>query len=347
MALQGVILVGILFILPLCIGLFPVHFMRKEHQSVGMMYVSGWLFLFALFQFTVIPFIVNEKKFTTYARLYTALVLVFVLAALVLGRKTLSDCIASSFCKPDRSMGRILAWSAVWLLIIMQMVFAFHMQYLDGDDSLYVAHSVITDFYDDMYVRSPYYGYSQPLDIRHALSPLPVFIAWAARLTGIQAAALSHSFIGPVFLLLMYLIYMQLGKRLFEEKRQYVPVFMLFLILWYIFGNVSLYTTETFAFTRTWQGKSMFGNIVVPAYFLWLMFVQRDSMKCGEWGMLFALSAVAAFTTSTGIFMVPVIMALAGLFLAVWKKRVVLLFEFAVCCIPSLVYGILYLFLKS
>lgn len=347
MAIQGLILAGLVFLLPMCVGLFPVHFMRKEHQSVGMMYVSGWLFLFALFQLTVIPFIVNEQKFTMFAKLYSILVIAFAVVAVVIGRRTLSDCIQNSFCKPDRSLGRIAIWGLVWFLIIMQMVFAFHMQYLDGDDSLYVAHSVVTDFYDDMYLRNPYYGYSQPLDVRHALSPLPIFITWIARLTKIQAAALSHSFLGPVFLLLMYMIYMQLGKRLFEEKKQYVPVFMLFLILWYLFGNVSLYTTETFAFTRTWQGKSMFGNIVVPAYFLWMLFVQKDAMKSGEWGMLFGLSAVAAFTTSTGIFMIPVFMGLAGLFLSIWKKKLVLLFEFAVCCIPSLVYGILYLFLKA
>lgn len=346
MVMQGMILVTILFILPLCIGLLPVRFMREEHQSMGMMFVSGWLTMFTLFQLVAIPFIVNKESFSEVVKLYTIMMIVFSLVAFFLGIKTLGNCVKNTFYKPKKRWGRAVVWLLICGLIVYQMYMSLYMQYLDGDDAFYVATTVIADSLDSMYSINPYYGYSQPLDIRHALSPVPIFIAWISRLTGIQGTVLSHNFIGPLFILLMYMIYIQIGKRLFAEKKQYVPVFVLLLIIWYLFGNVSLLTPETFAFTRTWQGKAMFGNLVVPSYFLWLLFVVREEMKSGEWIMLFGLSAVAAFTTSTGIFMVPVFMALAGLLIAIQKKKVVVLFEFAACCIPSLVYGILYLFLK-
>ena len=343
---QILALTGILFLVPLGIGLLPMRFMREEHRSLGMAYAAGWLVEFALFQFMIIPFIVAERDFSDAAKLYSILLAVAFAAGLLLGGKRIRECVNHTFPKEKTALFVKLLWLAVILCVLLQMFFAVFMQYLDGDDALYVAISLQTQNGDGMYLKNPYYGYAQSLDVRHALSPVPIFIAWLGYLTGIHTTILSHCFIGPAFLLLMYVLYGQIAGQLFRKKPESVPMFLLFLNLWYLFGNVSLYTAETFAYTRTWQGKAMFGNLVVPAMVLWMLFVAKNEMRCGEWCMLFALSAVAAFTTSTGIFMFPIFMALAGLFLAVYHKKLVILFEFAACCTSSIVYGILYLFLK-
>lgn len=339
-------LTGILLLLPLAVGLLPVRFMEEKHRSVGMVYSSGWLLMFGLFQFMIIPFIVAEKEFADAAVIYSALILAFGAAGLLLGWKIIKECVQNTLSIRQADRAAKILWLIVLLLIAFQMFCAHFMQYLDGDDALYVAISLQTQNGDGMYLKNPYYGYAQGLDVRHALSPVPVFIAWIGQLTGMHTTILSHGYIGPVFLLLIYVIYSQIGKQLFAGRTKNVPLFLLFLNIWYLFGNVSLYTAETFAYTRTWQGKAMFGNLVVPALLLWMLFAVRGELKCGEWGMLFVLSAVAAFTTSTGIFMFPIFVALAGLMIAVYRKKLVVLFEFAACCTPSIVYGILYLFLK-
>lgn len=344
--MQGVILLTIVTLLPFCAGVLPVRLMHQKHRSLGMIYVTGWLLLFAVFQFLVIPFIVAKESFTKVVIVYSVVIFPWCLFSVIVGRKAVRDGFLNTFPLQRSKWIPILSWGIFFLLVLIQMKASYEMQYLDGDDAFYVATTVVTDTFDSMYIQNPYYGYSQPLDMRHALSPVPVFIAWIARLTGIQGAVLSHSIMGPVFLFVMYAIYVQLGRVLLEDKRSLVPVFLIFLSVWYLFGNVSLYTVETFSMTRTWQGKSMFGNLVVPAYFIFLLYAAKEEMKAGEWLLLFCLSAVAAFTTSTGIFMVPILMGLAGVFLAAVKKKFVLLFEFAACCIPSMVYGILYLFLK-
>lgn len=346
MITQIIILTGILFLAPFIIGLLPLRFMRQEHRSLGMAYASGWLVMFALFQFMVIPFVVAERDFSEAERLYNILLLVVVVLALIFGIKIIKECAQNSFLPKNADKWTRILWFAVILLIVVQMIASVSLQYLDGDDALYVTTALQAQVDDEMYLKNPYYGYSQELDVRHALSPVPIFLAWIARMAGIHVTLLCHSIMGAAFLLLMYVLYVQIAKRLFADKPNNVPLFLLFLNIWYLFGNVSLYTAETFAYTRTWQGKSMFGNLVVPAMFLWMLFAVREEMKAGEWCMLFALAAVAAFTTSTGIFMFPIFTAFAGLFLAIYRKKLVLLFELAACCTPSIVYGILYLFLK-
>lgn len=340
MSVQIILLLLLVGIAPVAIGLLPVSFMREEHRTIGMVYISGWIMMFAVFQLLVIPFVVNRSGFTLVANLYTALIGILCLAGLICGiwKRNLV------WVFPERPAWFL--WAIVILMVGMQMVFSYYMQYLDGDDAYYVAMSVsiLTD--DKMYLTNPYYGYSQELDIRHALSPVPIFIAWMSKVTGIHATVLCHSFLGAVFLLLRNVIYGQIGNEIFEKEKKKVPLFLCLLNIWYLFGNVSLYTAETFSYTRTWQGKSMFCNLAVPAIILWLLFVVKEKMKWGEWLLLFLLSAVTAFTTSIGIFLFPVFLMLAGLWIALQRKNIVILFEFGVCCIPSLVYGILYLFLK-
>lgn len=337
---QLILLGGIIFAAPLCIGLLPVSFMQERHRNIGMVYSCGWLMMFASFQLMVIPFIVNRIGFSVVARLFTGIVLALCLLGIGCGiwKRNLV------WRLPAKRTWFL--WGMIVLLVVMQMVFSFYMQYLDGDDAYYVAMSlsILTD--DKMYLTNPYYGYSQELDVRHALSPVPIFIAWMGRVTGMHVTVLSHSFLGPAFILVRNVLYGLIGSRIFEKEQEKVPLFLLFLNLWYLFGNVSLYTVETFAYTRIWQGKSMFGNLVVPAMLLWMFFVVKEQMKAGEWVMLFLLSAVAAFTTSIGIFLFPVFIVLAGVWIALHRKNVVVLFEFCVCCIPSFVYGILYLFLR-
>ena len=62
--------------------------------------------------------------------------------------------------------------------------------------------------------------------------------------------------------------------------RENLPVFMILMAMFQIFGNVSINTNETFLLTRTWQGKAVAGSLVIPALFwmfLWI-FDRRKGM---------------------------------------------------------------------
>ncbi len=234
----------------------------------------------------------------------------------------------------------------VLTLIILQLIFAFYMQYLDGDDSFFVATSLTSQHTDTMYRFTPYYGANGGLDIRHALSPEPIFMAWLSEVSGIHVTIICHSYISILFLILMYCIYGQVGSQLFPLQRKNRWLFLLFLNIWYLFGNVSIYAAESFAYTRTWQGKAMFPNLMVPLLFLWLLYMAKNEMDVGEWSMLFVIILCTVFTTSTGIFTVPILLLLAAVIMAVVQKRAFLILQTGACLVPSLFFGLLYLFLK-
>lgn len=332
-------------ILPFCMGCLPVRLMKNEHRSLGAIWMCGWFQMFAVFQLVSVPFIVQEASFQSVLRFYTVAIGILSVISLVAGRKAVRDSVVR-LRAGKLEKGQWLPMTVVLLLMAFQLAAAFFMQYLDGDDSFYVATSLTSQLTDTMYLHTPYYGAAGPLDTRHALSPVPIFLAWLSEVCGLHVTILCHSYISILFLGLMFVIYARLAVCLFPSQKKNRWLFLLFLNIWYLFGNVSIYASESFAYTRTWQGKSMFPNLVVPTLFLWLFYLARDEMDMGEWGMLFVLSLAATFTTTTGVFTMPLLVMLAAVMLAVHKKRPALLWQTGACLMPSLFYGMLYLFLS-
>ncbi|MDD7147736.1 MAG: DUF6077 domain-containing protein [Lachnospiraceae bacterium] len=340
---------GLLFVctwvLPFCVGVLPVRIMKEEHRSFGMIWVSGWFMMFAVFQVLVVPFIVTEQSFSLAVRTYSIVISAIAVVSVVIGRRALKKSMDN--LKDDHiENGQLPVMILVLVLIAVQLAGAFFLQYLDGDDAFYVATSLTSEHTDTMYRFTPYYGANGELDIRHALSPVPIFMAWLARVSGIHVTILCHSYISMLFLLLMYMIYFQMAKRLFANQKKNQWLFLLTLSIWYLFGNVSIYAAESFAFTRTWQGKSMFPNLIIPYLFRWMFCMAKDEMDIGEWAMLFVTTLAATFTTSTGIFTVPILLGMEALIIAVVKKRAMVVVQTVACLVPCLFFGMLYLFLK-
>lgn len=333
------------WVIPFCAGVLPVRIMKEEHRSFGMIWVSGWFMMFAVFQVLVVPFIVAEQSFSLAVRTYSIVIIVVSVVSLVIGRRAVKKSM-DKLRDSHIESGQLPVMILVIALIAVQLAAAFFLQYLDGDDAFYVATSLTSEHTDTMYRFTPYYGANGELDIRHALSPVPIFMAWLAQVSGIHVTIICHSYISMLFLLLMYMIYFQVAKKLFPGQKKNQWLFLLALCIWYLFGNVSIYTAESFALTRTWQGKAMFPNLIIPYLFLWMFCMAKDEMDIGEWAMLFLTTLAAAFTTSTGIFTVPILLGMEAAIIAAVKKKAVVLVQTAACLVPCLFFGMLYLFLK-
>lgn len=345
MALQLIFLAVCTLFLPICLGMLPVRFMKEENKTIGMLWVCGWFVALGLFQLLAVPFIVEKASFTLLVKTYTITICLLAAGSMVIAHDVVITCIDRMKQSAMEKSARIIMIAAL-VMMAGQIAGAFFMQYLDGDDAFFIGTSLTTQHTDTMYLFTPYYGANGVLDIRHALSPVPIFLAWLSEVTGMHVTILCHSFISMIFLGLMYCLYVQVADRLFPLQKRNKWLFVFFMNLWYLFGNISIYNAESFAFTRTWQGKAMFANIIVPALFLWIMLIAKQEMDVGEWAMLFVIVMSATLTTSTGIYSVPILLVLATAIIAVRQKRYLLIFQILACLVPSVFYGMLYLFLK-
>ena len=211
-----------------------------------------------------------------------------------------------------------------------------------------------------------------PLDARHALALFPIWEAYVGTMCGIHATIMAHS-VAPLLLIpLTYLIYYEIGRELFCNKKRLLPMFMALMALWQMFGNVSIYTTETFFLTRTWQGKSFAGNFIIPAVF-WIFLClfreeERENRKriglaaktpsetkkqkklqgwnnAGLWMMLTLLNLAAGASSSLAVLLSCALTMGLGMLLTIRSRRFRNLIYAGLSCVLGGIYVILYMML--
>lgn len=344
----------LLCLAPFGTGLLINSIVEKEHRSIGITYLSGFLVLLAVFQLLAVPVVFFDAfGFPLIVKIFTVLTTLLtgggILSALHLWRRE-GMVFRENVLTRKKSRVELVQWLIVVILIGFQVIMALTHASFDGDDAYYVVQSLVTDETDTLYRILPYTGFSTSLDMRHAMAVFPVWIAYLARMTGIHATILSHTILPVVLIPLTYLIYYEIGKVLFREKEEQISTYMLYMCFLQIFGNVSIYTNATFFLTRTWQGKSMFANVVIPAVFmvlLWLFEGEPDKRgrRRGLWVLLFTINIVAAMMSTASVFLNTLLIGVMSLVLCIQEKNIKIMLRMIGCCIPCAVYALLYVFL--
>ena len=359
---------GILFwlvIIPFCIGLLPAGFMPEDERKPGIVLLAGYFTMWAVFGLVTIPVVVFVRydNFILASRCFMALAILGAVAGVWLTYRRrrfgrLREWMSFADCIREMSVAERIEWLLFLLLLGFQLYKAVAYASFDGDDAYYVAASLIAQQADTMYTILPLTGRHTGLDIRHALAVFPMWIAFVAQKSRIHATILSHTIMPLVLIPLTYLVYYEIGRLLFgrpdrqakvERSGENLPLFMILMAVFQIFGNVSIYTNETFFLTRTWQGKAVAGSLVIPAL-LWLFLLLYGGRKkgaaaerAGIWLLLVCVNITAGICSSIAVFLVSILMAVAAFCLAIVERDYKVLFKMGAACIPNVFYVLTYL----
>lgn len=343
-------LMGILwlFVIPLCMGAIPATFVENKQRDPGFMWTTGYIMMWAVFQLICVPVILLEGMEEAYFPYVVYLVGAgcagLGIAGVVLwlwkaGKKPYVK------EKPTKKEG--ILWLVFALLLGIQLVASVTMRYADGDDAFYVAVANLAESSNSMYKLSPYDYGAMGLSARYGLAPFPIWIAFLARVCGVSVAIMAHTVVATTLILLTYVIYGQIAKLLFAEKREARPLFLSLTALLVIFGNYSIYTTENFMLARSRQGKAALGNIIIPmVLFLFLLIFEHiweeKRIEKTLWLLLAATVTAACLCSTLGTFLMCLFLGVIGVCAGVVYRRWGLIVKTAVCSVPALVYVTLY-----
>lgn len=347
--LQGIGLLFWLILVPLGMGLWFIRLVRPEKRKYGMVLVLGYIFMLASFELVSLVILLqrHSRGFRYVRTIYGVLAVVIALSGYILTYYLKQKKGQSVYVKPFQLYGSRWMWLIAVMLLGFNLWMAMTHANFDGDDAYYVVQSQLTEETDTMYTLQPYTGGSTGLDIRHAMALFTMWIAFIGRMCGIHSTILCHLVL-PVFLIpLAYLIQSMIGRELLQEKKEMLPYFVVMLELLYLFGNVSIYTSETFLLTRTWQGKSVACNVLLPATILWLlvMFIDYDKKKDRSlWWIVSTLTIVAGALSSLAVILCAMVICISGFFMSIKEKHFMTLVYTGLSCIPAALYILLYQF---
>lgn len=354
MILQILILVLILGVCPLACGLVPTFFVARQKITIPMIYISGLILCLAIFQLVAVPIVIaNGNGFNVIVVAYS----------IVLGLVSVAGCVLAFFkqkkeggffAKLELHRNVTIEEAVEWIMFAVVLgfqIFMFtRMAAFDGDDAYYITNSLLTYETGTLYRILPYTGLGTMLDIRHSLAVFPMWISYVSKVSGIHPTIFAHNILGIVMIPVTYMIYSEIGRNILKREPKKLPIFMIFVGIMQIFGNVSIYTNATFFLMRTWQGKSLLANVCIPGVLMLMLFIfESDSFegdrRFGFWFDLFVLNIVAAMCSTASVFLMAMLIGITGLVLAIKEKDIQIILRLVITCFPLVAYGVAFLLL--
>lgn len=342
--LQILLAIVWLLLVPFGCGIWLTSKLPKERQSMGMIFLNGYLIMIAFFQCFYLGFLVmGSVSFKLLTLVFAFFAVVFAGVSSVLGKKILKECI------PKLKSNEAFALKIIFVLfILLQVVMRLLQQISDGDDAFYIATAANSYTSGTMNYVQPYTGnVSNNIDMRHAFAAAPTWLAFLSKVTTIHPAIMGHSVLAPILIILHYLVILQIGGLLFKDRKNEKYLFSSLVALFNMYGYVSIYTPQTFFLTRTWQGKSIFANLFLPMILLLLLWMADKAREIKIEKTLYVLASIIMFAgssmTTMAVALLPMVFMLGMLFLAIYRREPWMLLKGVATCIPVGVVGLLYL----
>jgi hypothetical protein len=343
---------GLLILLPCIVG--GIFCNRKEWETSGWLFtltgslIQGHLLLWAVFQLISVPFILRWQPFTHVVIVYGTIVGLMAIVGLFCWIKKVFPIKWHLPITRPKEYPEVVLWLIFWGLLIFQIIRIFTMTYQDGDDAYYVVISALTEESNTMYRKLPYTGGGTELDIRHGLAPFPIWIAFLAKLSGIRTAAVAHVAVPAVLIPMTYGVFALIGSQLFHGKKDRLPLFLILTEVIVLFSDYSISSPENFLIARTRQGKATLGNLVFPflIYLLLRMLKRMDKEEKIElrlWTLLVACVITGCLCSTMGALLCGMMLGVAGICGAISYRKWKFMIQVALCCLPVLYYGILYI----
>jgi len=362
-------------LLPILSGLLVCSLLPASRREFHTIVAAGYLTAFSSFEILGLPilFFTENGNFELLVRLYAAISLILAAAGTVRCATTGGICLPGLLeamrirssrteweelisTRQKTVLRAIALWTAFAVLLAFQLYMAYTRAFYDGDDAYYVAQSLQTWQTGTMYHFDPYRGVTTTLDVRHALAMFPMWTAAVARLCGTHPTIVTHSMLPMVFLPLYDICFYSAASALLRNESKarrlrMLPGFMIVVAVMQIFGNVSIYTPETFLIMRTWQGKTIYASMLLPLAFAVLILIASQS-NSGEdktesiakqaayfpWYIMALVNSAAGFCTPIAPMMTALLFVCGTFFVSVAVREKKFMKRAVIACLPSLVY---------
>lgn len=325
---KDVIFLSLMFVaVPMWIGTIWVRLLKLEGRANRVLHawVLGFVTMLAVSQLVLVPLVALGRTLTAALSIWKFVL--HVLAVLAFGmlicekefwtKKFSAPAEGKRQQREEMRSGWTIAFALLaGVLIFIQAYIPARYEHSDDDDARFIAEQVSAVVHDTMYMESPIeadYLYWDTGEVRKDLtSPWAMFLAMNARLSGIEPAVLSHTYL-PFFLtLLCYGVYVLIGKELFGDDWEKTFLFLIFLSVIHLAGYTSTHTLASMLLLRIWQGKAVCASFMLPLmFYLFYRIMQKEYQR--SWiALLYVASTGACLLSGIGIVTAPIMLFLYG-----------------------------------
>ena len=281
---------------------------NEKNRSIAFTVLVGFFLYYSLFTLFALPVMYRWRPLSMLAALWGGAVAVICILSLILNRRVIKPMFAELF----KSVWEHKAVCIILVLgVAIQLGVVLYSYQFTLDAAYYVANVTTSLRTNSLGIYNPYTGdWQDHFEMRYFFATYAYQDAVMCKWLGTQALIQTKIIMASAVIILTNMVCYLTAKELTEGKERAVPVLTLLFAGLINFFFITIYTTSAFLLTRTYEGKSILANIVLPM--LLLLFIR--SVKAGKTeGLLFFVVCIGSTVISnTSNMLVPA--ALAVLF---------------------------------
>lgn len=289
--IQGIsitfVMVVVNFILYFVFGLILTGIKRKSASEVyvSSTLIAGFFFYYSLFTLFAVPVTYRWRPLSLLSRLWMLAVIFVTIISLIVNRKLWLGVIKSmlTYIRDNRwfVMGFVI-------LVLVQLVVVLYSYQFTLDAAYYVANVTTTVQTNSLNIYDPYTGdWQDHFEMRYFFATYPLQDAVMCKWFHIPALIQTKLIMASVSLIMTNILYYMIGIELFGTKRKRAVLIMTAFAGLINFFFITIYTSSNFLLTRTYEGKSILANVVLPfIFYLYIRMLKVFHASVSEEGRL-------------------------------------------------------------
>lgn len=317
-------------------------------KSITKTMLTGFFVYFSLFQIVALPMKVLLQPLSYLSILWCGINFLFIIILFVNRHMFDFKQLFKDTCRIVIS--NKIEYIILFVIIITQFVIIMTNAYPGSimDGSFYIGETTASLQSNTIGQFNAYSGLKQSsLTSNYLLENMGVHSAVICQLTGIHPLMEYNTCIRAIVVILSDLLVFRIALTLFEDNHKKALIMFWFAIL-VNFCYINVYSPSSFLYSRTGEGKTFAGVIVLPMVFLLLLELYKAKEDKGIWTVLFVTTLGATCINMTALFVAPVLAFCMLVPILISKKSWKWIANYIFCMVPALfAFLYYYLFLKG
>ncbi len=336
--LKALLLLLVNFILYMSFGSF-FEIRKTKKWSLAVTTAVGFFAYYAVFALVCLPIMLTYRPLSLLSLIWVVPCALVPVASAIIFRKQwimkFSD--IRSDMKENRTFYIVVA--AVTVISAALVVCSYNFTL----DAAYYVASVTTNVDTNMInVYDPFTGgWLDHFELRYVFATYYANDAVICQLTKLPALVETKSVMSAVIMITVNILYAHISRKLCNSRTRQVLMYVLMMLTNYMF--ISIYTASNFLMTRTYEGKSVVGNIALILVFVLFARLITDEERSGrELLQLFVVCLGVASASSTANMVIPAQVCVLFIPYAVMKKDLKMIPKVLLCILPEIVMMTVY-----
>lgn len=311
----------------------------RTERSLVITEILGFFLYYALFAVCTLPIMLTYRPLSMLSYVWAGAIIVISIVSIICNAKswrTLFSKIKEDIAH-NRTMYIVVLTVTVLCAVLVSVTYNFTL------DAAYYVANVSTSVDTNMInVYDPFTGaWQDHYELRYAFATYSINDAVVCFVTGIPALVQTKTVMSATVIILVNMLYFYICAFFHKDDKKSCIIMYLIMIFINLF-YVSLYTTSNFLMTRTYEGKSIVGNITVIAVFVLYMILVRKNNDREVFWWLFIICLGTATISSTANMIIPAEVFVLFVPYIVKNKKFKDFGRMIICILPEIVMMLMY-----